>query len=108
DCWTIEHRLQMVDDRQTHSIPTDPAALDNVARLHGVGDGGELLELLRPRIARVSSIYDQLAPEGQAGLPTDPQSLEQWLADAGFDDPGGARKRIEGWRQGTARSLRTA
>ena len=32
---TIEHRLQMVDDRQTHALPADPEALDNVARLHG-------------------------------------------------------------------------
>ena len=29
---TIEHRLQMVHDRQTHSLPADAAALDGVAR----------------------------------------------------------------------------
>src|SRR5690606_38966259 len=28
---TIEHRLQMVHDRQTHALPTDAAALDDVA-----------------------------------------------------------------------------
>src|SRR6185369_14026739 len=33
---TIEHRLQMVDDRQTHSLPANADALDNVARLHGL------------------------------------------------------------------------
>jgi glutamate-ammonia-ligase adenylyltransferase len=40
-CWpkpiallrTIEHRLQMIDDRQTHRLPDDPAELDNVAHL---------------------------------------------------------------------------
>jgi glutamate-ammonia-ligase adenylyltransferase len=28
----LEHRLQMVADQQTHSLPTDAAALDSVAR----------------------------------------------------------------------------
>ena len=31
----IEHRLQMVADQQTHSLPLDQAALDNVAQLDG-------------------------------------------------------------------------
>ena len=35
---TIEHRVQMVDDAQTHLLPGDPAALDNVARLHGLDE----------------------------------------------------------------------
>ena len=45
---TIEHRLQMVDDQQTHSLPRDPAALDNVAALHGLEKGRDLLDLLAP------------------------------------------------------------
>src|SRR5947209_13094891 len=28
---TIEHRVQMIDDAQTHLLPADPAGLDNVA-----------------------------------------------------------------------------
>ena len=32
---TVEHRVQMVDDAQTHVLPSEAAALDNVARLHG-------------------------------------------------------------------------
>ncbi|MGC7532761.1 putative nucleotidyltransferase substrate binding domain-containing protein, partial [Pandoraea pneumonica] len=31
---TIEHRVQMIDDRQTHHLPTGDA-LDRVARLDG-------------------------------------------------------------------------
>ena len=38
----IEHRLQMVHDRQTHALP-DGAALDNVARLDGLADGAALI-----------------------------------------------------------------
>ena len=51
---TIEHRLQMVEDRQTHELPKQAEALDNVARLHGLSDGGALLNLLRPEIGRAS------------------------------------------------------
>ena len=28
---TVEHRVQMVEDAQTHLLPAEPAALDNVA-----------------------------------------------------------------------------
>ncbi|HTU10305.1 MAG TPA: bifunctional [glutamine synthetase] adenylyltransferase/[glutamine synthetase]-adenylyl-L-tyrosine phosphorylase [Allosphingosinicella sp.] len=105
---TIEHRLQMVDDRQTHSLPADGAALDNVARLHGLADGAALLDLLRPHVERVAAIYDTLVDEGGARLPGDEKGLEAALGAAGFPDPALARARIEGWRAGKIRSLRTA
>jgi glutamate-ammonia-ligase adenylyltransferase len=105
---TIEHRLQMVDDRQTHALPVDAMAMDNVARLHGVEGAVGLLDLLRPSVERVSTIYDRLMPRDQDRVPTEKRSLEDWLARAGFVDPTAARMRIEGWRSGTARSLRTA
>jgi glutamate-ammonia-ligase adenylyltransferase len=105
---TIEHRLQMVDDRQTHSLPADPAALDNVARLHGLADGAALLDLLRPHVARTAAIYDTLVEEDGAKLSEDPAALEVALAAAGFTDPALARSRLEGWRSGKIRSLRTA
>src|SRR5207237_5178831 len=60
---TIEHRVQMVEDAQTHLIPAQPPAVDNVARLHGLGGGPELIELLRPRVDRVGEIFDSLAPD---------------------------------------------
>jgi glutamate-ammonia-ligase adenylyltransferase len=105
---TIEHRLQMVDDRQTHSLPADPAALDTVARLHGLADGAALLDLLRPHVERVGSLYDTLVQEDGERLPEDPAALDGALALAGFAAPGEARARIEGWRSGKVRSLRTA
>jgi glutamine synthetase adenylyltransferase len=48
---TIEHRLQMVEDRQTHSLPADPDALDSVARLHGL-DGGAAYLICSVRMSR--------------------------------------------------------
>ncbi len=104
---TIEHRLQMVEDQQTHSLPRDPAALDNVAALHGLADGAALIALLRPHVERIGGIYDALDADQPGGLSHDPDLLEQALAAAGFADAGAARARIEGWRAGRMRALRT-
>jgi glutamate-ammonia-ligase adenylyltransferase len=105
---TIEHRLQMVDDLQTHSLPRDLRALDNVAGLHGLADGGALLALVRPHVERVEAIYGQLGGGEARRLPADSDALEAALKAAGFADATSARARIEGWRSGKARSLRTA
>ncbi|MDP8913793.1 MAG: bifunctional [glutamine synthetase] adenylyltransferase/[glutamine synthetase]-adenylyl-L-tyrosine phosphorylase [Pseudomonadota bacterium] len=105
---TIEHRLQMVEDKQTHSLPADSAALANVAQLHGLPDGRALLELLEPAVGRVAGIYGGLAQDEGGRLPHDADALERRLRSAGFEDPGAGRQRIEGWRTGHARSLRTA
>jgi glutamate-ammonia-ligase adenylyltransferase len=104
---TIEHRLQMVDDRQTHSLPADPAALDGVARLHGAANGADLLDLLRPHVAGVADLYETLEPGEGKRLPGSGPALESALALAGFAQPATVRARIEGWRSGKVRSLRT-
>ena len=106
---TIEHRLQMVHDKQTHSLPVDPAALENVAQLHGLTGGEQLLDLLRGPVEQVEELYGGLGEEGVGPrLPRDHAALEARLAAVGFEDPIAARLRIEHWRTGRARSLRTA
>lgn len=105
---TIEHRLQMIDDRQTHSLPSGEA-LDAVARLHGLRDGGALLDHLAPHVAQAAALYDDLAGEEgrEPGLPQEAGALDACLAERGFADPGPATARIARWRQGSARSLRS-
>lgn len=103
---TIEHRLQMVDDRQTHSLPRDPEALDNVARLHGLDDGDALIDLLRPHVETVGTRYDALDDGPAQGLPVG-EALEPALVEAGFDPPGAARQVIERWRGGGVRALQS-
>jgi glutamate-ammonia-ligase adenylyltransferase len=105
---TIEHRLQMVEDRQTHQLPADRPALDNVARLHGLVDGEELLGLLEPEAGAVALLYDRLRNEDGERLPVGVDALEAHLARAGFRDAAATRSRIEGWRTGKVRSLRSA
>ena len=108
----IEHRLQMVADRQTHSLPKDPAALDAVARLDGRGDGAALVAELTDITEAVGSRYDQLiaADRSAAATPAAPASgeaLGQELARLGFADPEHLAQRIAGWTSGSLRALRS-
>ena len=57
---TIEHRLQMVADQQTHSLPRDPAALDGVAQLDGLADGAALVAELEAISDAVGARFDAL------------------------------------------------
>lgn len=104
---TVEHRLQMVDDLQTHTLPAWQAQLDNVAALHGLADGAALVARLRPHVERVGNVYDSLAGEEEPRLPSDPETLEARLRDAGFDHPAGALRIVEGWRGGGYPALRS-
>jgi [glutamine synthetase] adenylyltransferase / [glutamine synthetase]-adenylyl-L-tyrosine phosphorylase len=104
---TIEHRLQMVDDLQTHALPKQQDAMDNVAQMHGLANGAALIELLRPHVERVGIVYDSLDGEGSSAVPRDSTRLEDMLKEAGFDAPDHAAQRIGHWRQGTIRALRT-
>ena len=104
---TIEHRVQMIDDRQTHALPAGDA-LDAVARLHGLAVGAQLIELLAPCAAAVGTIYDALEEDAPLALPRDTVILETMLADTGFPDPAAARARLEAWRAGTYPALRSA
>lgn len=103
---TIEHRLQMVDDRQTHKLPAQAAALDQVAGLHGLADARALLDLLRPHVEQVGRCYDALDDGAAQGLPVG-EALTPLLRDAGFDPPETARAVIERWRGGGARALQS-
>lgn len=106
----IEHRLQMVEDQQTHSLPNKQAALDGVAKLDGLADGAALLDMLRPVVTEVAAFYDRLVTERAAvsGLPQDETELAASLVEAGFDPPDAAMRCIVDWRCGRARALRSA
>jgi glutamate-ammonia-ligase adenylyltransferase len=103
---TIEHRVQMIDDRQTHALPATADALDRVARLHGLGEGAELLALLQPHVVRVGAVYDALDDRRRPALSRDPATLAETLATGGFD-PDFAVRRIAAWRSGTYPALRS-
>ncbi len=104
---TVEHRVQMVEDAQTHLLPAQAEALDNVARLQGLESGDELLESLRPHAEAAGAMFDSLSPDGQSGLSNDPDILHRELVSLGFADPDTAARHLAAWRSGKARSLRS-
>jgi glutamate-ammonia-ligase adenylyltransferase len=105
---TIEHRVQMVEDAQTHLIPALPEALENVAQLHGLRTGPELIELLRPHVERAGEIFDSLPPDERRQLSNDRDILRRELKQLGFADVEAAARHVAHWRSGKARSLRTS
>jgi glutamate-ammonia-ligase adenylyltransferase len=104
---TIEHRVQMVEDAQTHFIPAQPEAIENVAQLHGLKSGQALISALSPHVEAVGVIFDSLAPDERKQLSNDPNILRKELAGLGFADPALAARHIADWRSGKARSLRS-
>ncbi len=97
---TIEHRLQMVHDRQTHSLPADPAALDGVARLDGLADGAALIAELGQLCGAVAQRYDRLLGDSEATAVPVRSEVDPALRERFAD-------RAAHWRE-TIRSLRGA
>ena len=106
----IEHRLQMVSDQQTHSLPEDAKALDNVARLDGLPDGKALVAELADITQAVATRYDALiaADASSAHRPAaSGAALHGELARLGFADTEALAARMAGWTSGKLRALRS-
>jgi len=109
---TVEHRLQMIQDQQTHSLPRTAEAIEAVARLEGLPGGQALLDELTAITEAVGHRYDALimanTPQGgvQVAVP-DQTSLSEELEALGFADPAALSERIGGWLGGKVRALRS-
>jgi glutamate-ammonia-ligase adenylyltransferase len=107
---TLEHRIQMVADQQTHAIPKLAADRARVAGLMGAPNWRTVETALAPRLKAVAKLYDRLLEtgEGQRGprLPQDTQSIEAWAQKSRVRDPQLLATLTEGWRSGRPRSLR--
>ncbi len=103
---TVEHRLQLVDDRQTHAIP-EGEALDNVAALDGCDGGEAWLAQLRPHVERVAARYDMVEDDAGVAPLLTTVALAERFADAGFAAPKDAAQLIVRLRSGAARAVRS-
>ena len=107
---TIEHRIQMVGDQQTHSVPKQAAERAQVAGLCGEANWRAVEAALAPRLKAVAKLYDRLLEtgEGQRGprLPQQAADVEAWGAKAKLKDARLLATLVEGWRSGRPRSLR--
>jgi len=104
----VEHRLQMENHQQTHTIPDEPEALTRLAKLMGCRTRDEFERLLSKNTSRVRAIYERLlktekAPEHEL-LPARIEGAEEeWqalLAAHSFRDPVKAFKLIAEFIQG--------
>ena len=115
---TIEHRLQMVADEQTHEMPEDETALEAFAHFAGFAGTPELSAALLARLQIVLKHYAVLfedAPEltrgGHnmvfAGEEDDPATLEA-LAKLGYSQPSQLIATVRGWHHGRYPAVRSA
>ena len=104
----VEHRVQMDQNRQTHTIPAGPEARERLARLMGFRNAGEFEAARRNHAGNVRRIYErqiqsQAAPSG-AKLPRQFEAgEEEWkeiLARHGFRDTAQGLKLLKEFVQG--------
>jgi glutamate-ammonia-ligase adenylyltransferase len=113
----IEHRLQMVADKQTHSLPARPDQLERFAAFMGFADARTLSETIRAQLERVESHYAALFESSIelggsralvfTGTDDDPETLAT-LAEMGFAKPAPVAARIRAWHHGHIRATRDA
>jgi glutamate-ammonia-ligase adenylyltransferase len=114
---TIEHRLQMIEDEQTHTLPNSREGLENVACFAGYENvesfGRALTAQLEAVQADYARLFERAPPLGSAtgslvftGVEDDPATIET-LQKMGFRDPGHAAAAIRGWHHGRIRATRS-
>jgi glutamate-ammonia-ligase adenylyltransferase len=101
----IEHRLQMVSDKQTHTLPAGEA-LDTAARLHGLDRGAALIALVEDLARPVAERFDALLDEDRISVP---KSAPHVVADTGAapDIPVELVERMSQWTGGRYPALRS-
>ena len=114
----LEHRVQMLDDEQTHILPADPARRVAVASLAGQGDLAAFDAGVEALLTGVNRRYGELfegeealsSPYGSlvfTGVENDPETLAT-LARMGFTEPGTIADTIRSWHHGRIPATRTA
>ena len=108
---TLEHRLQMVHDQQTHSIPKLAAERAAIAGLSGEPAWKAIEAKLAPLTKGVARLYDRLLETGDEGsgkprIPHPRDGIERWSASARVKDAALLATLLDGWRSGRPRSLR--
>jgi glutamate-ammonia-ligase adenylyltransferase len=114
----LEHRVQMLDDEQTHVLPEDRARRAAVAALSGHADltafDAEVEALLVGVNRRYGDLFEgeeQLSSEFGSlvftGVENDPETLAT-LARMGFSDPASVSEAIRSWHHGRIPATRSA
>ena len=112
----VEHRLQMIDDRQTHSLPPEGPQMDALAIFLGFKNGKEFGRAMLGHLRRVEGHYARLFEEAPTlsgpgnlvftGAEDDPATLRT-LTEMGYKDPKHVAAAIRGWHHGRVRAMRS-
>jgi glutamate-ammonia-ligase adenylyltransferase len=115
----VEHRLQMINDEQTHALPDEPAALRTVANFLGFSTTDAFAEALLHHLHCVERHYAELfedAPPLTAGAlggnlvftggEPDPDTLAT-LHRLGFGKVEMVDAAVRGWHHGRCRAMRS-
>lgn len=115
---TIEHRVQMVNDEQTHTLPADAAPFEALARFSGFADAASFEQRLRTTLECVQGHYARLFEDASelgtdagslvfTGGEDDPETLET-LTRMGFKSASEVSATIRGWHFGRYAATRSA
>jgi glutamate-ammonia-ligase adenylyltransferase len=112
----VEHRLQMMADEQTHTLPSDPAALDLFARFLGYRGRDGFAEELLIHLRKVEQHYVRLferAPDLVAerqklsfSAPEAESDTLDRLSEMGFQQPPAIVAAVRSWHEGQYHALR--
>lgn len=120
----LEHRLQMVADRQTHRLPEDAEGLARIASFMGYASTEAFAEAFMAHLGRVERHYGKLFEEAPAlsgngaeengnggnlvftGVEDDPDTLAT-LRRMGFEEPASVAAMVRGWHHGRPRAMRS-
>jgi glutamate-ammonia-ligase adenylyltransferase len=115
---TLEHRLQMIDDEQTHAIPKSDEGVAHIACFMGYDNidafSADVVSTLQIVQAHYLHLFEAGAPLASAkgslvftGVEDDPETIET-LTGLGFEDAGHIAGAIRGWHHGRIRATRSA
>ncbi len=115
----VEHRLQMVADRQTHRLPEDAEGLARIASFLGYDGAAAFGAALTAHLGRVERHYARLFEAEPTlassetggnlvftGVEDDPGTIAT-LRSMGYENPSGVAAMVRGWHHGRPRAIRS-
>ncbi|WP_417789792.1 bifunctional [glutamine synthetase] adenylyltransferase/[glutamine synthetase]-adenylyl-L-tyrosine phosphorylase [Terasakiella pusilla] len=116
----VEHRIQMTNDEQTHSIPEDDKAVEHLAIFLGYDSKQAFADDFIPHLERVETYYAQLFEDTAdtdnhnletgnlvfTGAEVDPGTIS-YLASLGFNNPEFVDSTVRGWHHARYRATRS-
>ena len=108
---TLEHRLQMINDEQTHSLPSDSETLTKIAIFMGFKDlfafTNALTKVLKETDGITSPLFDDSQSSLNINMLDDDDNLLNLLTKHNFKHPSACAKIIKNWHSGIYKTIRS-